>query len=302
MSTQSGTGGGGSDGADGSRPRQGPSIREFLRYYVLVLLKEGVRSGERIRGIIEERSAENRKFRPSGQLVVGERDLRLVLGQLSRRGMIRRFAGGWRLTARGRERLAGQEERKQEQTNGKQRAARKLLKLMGSPGPGATVLDVGTGEGFLAFKVAERGHRVLGIDSGGFDYSKDCIRSALEKARSFGGEVEFRQTSVADLAGTHSRFDYVVTSQAMHCMGDQAECLRAIRRLLKPGGTFLCMDFLVGLQGFLHHGWHSFLAVAREEWEELVPQRGFTELSCHRARDYLVVRARKPLEGEKRSQ
>ena len=75
------------------KPREGPSIREFLRYYVLVLLKEGVRSGERIREIIKERSAENRKFRPSGQLRIGRRDLRLVLGQLSRRGMIRRSAG-----------------------------------------------------------------------------------------------------------------------------------------------------------------------------------------------------------------
>ncbi|MCK4375234.1 MAG: hypothetical protein KAX19_07895, partial [Candidatus Brocadiae bacterium] len=71
------------------------------------------------------------------------------------------------------------------------------------------------------------------------------------------------------------------------------QCLEAIHRLLKPGGTFLCMDFLVGLEGFLHHGWHSILAISREEWRQLLPQCGFDEVSCRKAGDYLVVRARK---------
>jgi len=284
-----------------AKPREGPNIREFLRYYVLVLLKDGDLSAQEMRRAIEEQSAGNREYRPSGELMVGERDLRLVLGQLARHGLIERAGRKWRLTAPGQGRLASYEEQKEAKSNGKEKAARKLLKLMGPPAKRETVLDVGTGEGFLALRVADGGYRVLGIDSGDFDYSKDSIRSAIEKAKSRGGDVEFREVSVADLVGTHEGFDYVVTSQAMHCMRDQRGCLDAVHRLLKPGGVFLCMDFLVGLEGFLHHGWHSFLAISREEWRRLLPQRGFEEVSCHKVGDYLLVRARKRLGGERES-
>ena len=280
------------------KPREGPAIREFLRYYVLALLRKRQMSAKNVRRTIKRQSRENRGFRPSGPLLVGERDLCLVLHQLRRQGLIEQSEDEWRLTAHGQDRLSGYEEQKEAELNGKERAARKVLKLMGEPGPAESVLDVGTGEGFLAFKLADKGYRVLGIDSGGFDYSKDSIQSAVEKAESRGGEVEFRETSVADLAGTHESFDYVVTSQAMHCMKDQRQCLDAIYRLLKPGGAFLCTDFLLGLEGFLHHGWHSFLAISRDEWAELLPQCGFDELSCHKAADYLVVRARKRSRNE----
>jgi len=257
-----------------AKPREGPNIREFLRYYVLVLLKDGDMSAQEMRPAIEEKSAGNREYRPERK---------------------------WRLTAPGQDRLASYEEQKEAKSNGKEKAARKLLKLMGPAVRGETVLDVGTGEGFLALKAADEGYRVLGIDSGDFDYSKDSIRSAIEKAKSRGGDVEFREVSVADLVGTHEGFDYVVTSQAMHCMKDQGRCLEAVHRLLKPGGAFLCMDFLVGLEGFMHHGWHSFLAISRQEWRQVLPQRGFEEVSCHKVFDYLLVRARKRLGGERES-
>jgi len=273
---------------------QGPCIREFLRYYVLVLLRKRQMSPKNVRRAIKRQSRENRDFRPSGPLLVGTRDLSLVLHQLRRQGLIEQSEDEWCLTARGQDRLSGYERQKEADQNGKERAARKVLKLMGEPGPGESVLDVGTGDGFLAFKLVDKGYRVLGIDSGSFDYSKDSIRSAVEKAASRGGQVEFRETSVADLTGTHERFDYVVTSQAMHCMKDQRQCLDAIYRLLKPAGAFLCMDFLVGLEGFLHHGWHSFLAISREEWRQLLPQCGFEKPGCYKTGDYLVVRAHKP--------
>ena len=284
------------------KPREGPAIREFLRYYVLALLRKRQMSAKNVRRTIKRQSRENRGFRPSGPLLVGERDLCLVLHQLRRQGLIEQSEDEWRLTAHGQDRLSGYEEQKEAELNGKERAARKVLKLMGEPGPAESVLDVGTGEGFLAFKLADKGYRVLGIDSGSFDYSKDSIQSAVEKAASRGGEIEFRETSVAHLAETGESFDYVVTSQAIHCMNDQIQCLEEINRLLKPGGTFLCMDFLVGLEGFLEHGWHSLLAISREEWQQILPRCGFDEVGCHKAGDYLVVRARKRPGGERELQ
>jgi len=274
--------------------RQGASIRGFLRYYVLVLLRDGAMSDAEMKAAIESKSKENRQYRPSGQLVVSRHDLRLVLGQLHRRGLISRASNGWSLATSGKARLARYTKQKEAHTNAKEGAARRLLQLIGPPGPGETALDVGTGEGFLAFKLAERGYRVLGIDSGRFDYSRDSIQAAAGEAESRDAEVQFREVSVGDLARSGECFDNVVTSQAMHCMRDQTQCLEAIYGLLKPGGAFVCMDFLVGLEGFMQHGWHSFLALSREEWRRVLPECGFGEVSDHRVGDYLVVRAAKP--------
>jgi len=275
------------------RSREGPSIREFLRYYVLVLLQECDMSAGEIRNAISRKSTDNRRYRPSGQLLVGTRDVGLVLGQLARGGLIERLGRRWRLTATGSAKLSSYEQQKDSESEGKEKAARKLLDLLGQGAPGETVLDVGTGEGFLAFRVAELGYSVVGIDSGGFDYSKDSIQQAREKAEERGGGVEFRQADVGDLSGMTGDFDYVVSSQAVHCMEDQQGCLRGIHRLLKADGVFLCMDFAVGLEGFFHHGWHGFLAISREEWSELLPRCGFAEPVFHQTGDYLVLRAGK---------
>jgi len=276
------------------KPRGGPSVRDFLRYYLLVLLQKKPTSAQNIRRTIRRQSRQNRDYRPSGPLLVEKRDLQLTIGHLARAGLIERAGENWRITPAGRQKLDLYDKGKGKHQNGKDRAARKLLKLLGEAAPGESVLDVGTGEGFLAFQVADKGYRVLGIDSGAFDYSKDSIRSAIQNAASRGARVEFRQSSVAELADqAPGSFDYVVSSQAVHCMSDQRETLEAICRLLKPGGAFLCMDFLVGALGFMHHGWHCFLAISREEWCELLPQCGFLDPACYRVADYLVVRARK---------
>lgn len=76
-------------------------------------------------------------------------------------------------------------------------------------------------------------------------------------------------------------------------MQDLPECLKAIYRLLKPGGRFLCIDFLVGLRGFIAHGWHGFLAISREEWVELLLECGFGNLCMYELDDYLLVEAQK---------
>jgi len=276
------------------QPRRGAGIREFLRYYVLALLRRGHLSPKQIIRKIRKESAGNRDFRPSGELLVAEEDLAEVMGRLSRQELIRTAGTKWCITRKGIRQLARYRRQEKQQTHGKDRAARKLLRLMGPCRPGRRVLDVGTGEGYLAFQVADKGCRILGVDSGAFDYSKDSISNARKKARAKGGDVEFLRTSITGRRLRNRSFDCVVTSQAIHCMKDPARCVRAIYRLLKPGGVFLCMDFQVGLRGFFQHGWHGFLAVSEEEWRVLLPEYGFDPPEMHRAGDYLVVRAHKP--------
>ncbi len=277
------------------RTRSGPSIREFLAYYVLFLLSEKRRSRPEMVQEIKERSSGNRSYRSNGVLWPASSEVDTVLDGLARDGLVQPPKRGrrWRITDRGREALAAYEEGKEQDSNGKERAADRLVELLGPASADSYVLDVGTGQGFLALRLAARGFRVMGIDSACFDYSKDSIEKAREQARQQGGDVEFRQADIRRLDEPDERFDCIVSSQAVHCMDDQPQCLQAVHRLLKPGGKFFCIDFLVGLQGFLQHGFHSFLALSREEWVELLVEHRFADIKMHEIADYLLIECQK---------
>jgi ubiquinone/menaquinone biosynthesis C-methylase UbiE len=278
-----------------TRARCGPSIREFLTYYVLVLLAAKRRT---IRELVEEiqaRSAGNRSFRRNGALRVNSREMERTVYSLADRGWVRlRPAGAsWGITSAGRRARREMERASGGTSDSKERAASKLLARLKEVPRGSYVLDVGTGEGFLARRLAKRGFRVLGIDSGAFDYSKDSIEKARQGVGPDNGRLEFRRADVTKLARPGRGFDYVVSSQAVHCMKNQRKCLGAIQRLLNPGGRFLSLDFLVGLEGFLAHGFHCFLAISREEWSQMLPAIGFDNIHTQKVRDYLIVDARK---------
>ncbi len=277
------------------RTRSGPSIREFLHYYVLVLLAEHSRTRRELIEEIRERSIGNRSYRSSGVLWVASVEMDKVLSNLLERGFIRLDSprGKWAITWHGRRARRRMEREKPSKSDTKERAAEKILALLEDAPSNSYILDVGTGEGFLAFKLAHEAFRVLGIDSCSLQYSKDSIEKAQEQARPEGGNVEFRQADIRHFDQPDDTFDYIVSSQAMHCMENPPECLKAIYRLLKAGGRFLCIDFLVGLEGFLAHGFHCFLAASREEWTEMLVEYGFGNIRMYELDDYLLVEAEK---------
>ncbi len=276
------------------RTRSGPSIREFLHYYVLVLLAEASRTQPQLIQEIRRRSQANRSYRPGGVLWVPTAEMDRVLAQLADQGLIKLASRGkWTITWHGRRARRRLERHNQPEAGAKERAADKLLALLEQGTYSSYVLDVGTGQGYLAFKLARAGFRVLGIDSGSLDYSKDSIAKAQEQARSEAAEVEFCQADIRDFDRPDASFDYIVSSQAIHCMQQQPECLKGIHRLLRAGGRFFCIDYLVGLKGFLAHGFHCFLAISREEWTEMLLERGFGNIRMYELDDFLLIEAQK---------
>jgi len=278
--------------------RSGPSIREFLEYYLLVLLSRKRRTSRELLDEIKRRSEENRQYRRDGLLRIDSNEMHNVLDRLVDRTFInyspndRRWGGTTAAGDRERRRI---EQEHEGTPDSKERAAEKLVSLVSSSRSHGYVLDVGTGEGFMAFKIAAKGFGVMGIDSGRFEYSKNSIEKARESTVSaMSKHIEFRRADVTRLRGMDGAFDYVVASQAVHCMNKQTRCLRAIHQLLKPSGRFISADFSVGVSGFLKHGFHCFLAISREEWEKLLPQCGFEQPRMYEMDDFIVVQARKP--------
>ena len=285
--------------------RRGPSIRDFLSYYVLVLLAEHRRTILELVKDIEVRSAGNRSFRRDGALRPAAAEVERVIYNLADRGWVRLRppAARWGITRVGRRARREMEQAMGHDSDSKGRAVSKLITRLRDAPRGSYVLDVGTGEGFLARRLVKRGFRVLGIDSGVFDYSKDSIEKARQRAASEDGALEFREADVTELRRPNRGFDYIVSSEAVHCMRSRRGCLEAIHRLLRPGGRFLAVDFLVGAQGFLAHGFHCFLALSREEWEQMLPAIGFHEVHTYIVKDYLLVDARKAVRqhGDRRA-
>ena len=70
---------------------------------------------------------------------------------------------------------------------------------------GRTVLDVGCNAGFFAFRLAERGAQVTGID-----HDPHVLKQARFAADVLGHTVELLETDVYDVRNLGRRFDYVL--------------------------------------------------------------------------------------------
>jgi SAM-dependent methyltransferase len=97
---------------------------------------------------------------------------------------------------------------------------------------GEDVLDLGCGHGALSLEVARRGARsVLGLDISAqrVAYAEARVRSQVP------GVLAFAVADVRALPG-EGRFDRVVSKDTFEHVGDVLGTLRALHRLLRPGG------------------------------------------------------------------
>jgi ubiquinone/menaquinone biosynthesis C-methylase UbiE len=103
--------------------------------------------------------------------------------------------------------------------------------------PGARVLEVAPGPGYLAMAMARLGLAVVGLD-----ISRSFVRIAAERASTAGVAAEFRHGDAAAMPFAASEFDFVVCRAAFKNFADPAGALAEIHRVLKPGGRALIID------------------------------------------------------------
>ncbi|MCD4733563.1 methyltransferase domain-containing protein [bacterium] len=100
---------------------------------------------------------------------------------------------------------------------------------------GSTVLDVATGTGSVALRVAQRASRIHAIDISG-----PVIEEAKKKVDEKGiKNIEFSVEDAYSLPFNDGMFDIVVCENALHNMIEPAKALSEIRRVLKPGGRLI---------------------------------------------------------------
>lgn len=139
---------------------------------------------------------------------------------------------------------------------GRERAFREKMLRLARLQPGESVLDVGCGTGTLAMLARRQvapGGAVCGIDA-----SPEMIARANRKARRAGLDISFKNAFAQSLPFSDGCFDVVLTTIMLHHLPkkSRAELAREIRRVLKPGGRVLAIDFGRGAparKGFIDH-------------------------------------------------
>lgn len=126
---------------------------------------------------------------------------------------------------------------------GRERSFRERLADLARLEPGQSVLDIGCGTGSLAI-VAKRRVNAAG-SMHGIDASPEMIARARKKALKAGVDITFRQGVAENLPFPDGRFDVALSTLMLHHLPSAArkQCLREIRRVLKPGGRVLVVDF-----------------------------------------------------------
>ena len=128
-------------------------------------------------------------------------------------------------------------------TLGRERAFREKMLRLAHLEPGESVLDVGCGTGTLAI-AAKRQVGTTGTVYG-VDASPEMIARAEKKAKKAGVKVVFKNAFAQSLPFPDAQFDVVLTTVMLHHLSRTArqELAVEIRRVLRPGGRALAIDF-----------------------------------------------------------
>lgn len=112
------------------------------------------------------------------------------------------------------------------------------------------VLDVGTGTGRYALKLAREGANVTAVDQ-----SLEMLAIAQQRAQDEGLSIDFQLTSLdAGLPFADSQFDLLICALVLCHIPDMGKTIGEFIRVLQPGGYLLITDFH---PGSVQVGWRT---------------------------------------------
>lgn len=161
-------------------------------------------------------------------------------------------------------------------------SARKALLDQAALTPGQRVLDIGCGTGTLVTLIKRLHPEVVVV---GLDPDPKALARARRKAERAGVSLQLDQGFADELPYPDASFDRVFSSFMLHHLGKQekVETLRAVRRVLKPDGSFHLLDFgasKAGTDGFLMrllHFSHRMTDNSDDQILALLSQAGFAQ-------------------------
>jgi demethylmenaquinone methyltransferase/2-methoxy-6-polyprenyl-1,4-benzoquinol methylase len=123
---------------------------------------------------------------------------------------------------------------------GQDRRWKRRLVEMASPVAGARALDLATGTGDIAFALAAGGASVVGLDI--TQRMIELARAKLPREHA-GPPLRFIVGDMLALPFPDRSFDIVTTGYGLRNVPNLTLAIQEIRRVLKPGGRMLSLDF-----------------------------------------------------------
>lgn len=147
-----------------------------------------------------------------------------------------------------------------------------------------TVLDLGTGTGFLANIISG-----LGYPSIGLDISKKMMALGVRHAQEQGVHTVFMKGSALELPFMDETIDFIVNSRLIWTLVEPEQAMTEWERVLKPGGKVFCfnrMEENIGLKIFKDNYYENeavdeALKIAGARMEELIAlmeSSGYTDV------------------------
>jgi demethylmenaquinone methyltransferase/2-methoxy-6-polyprenyl-1,4-benzoquinol methylase len=121
---------------------------------------------------------------------------------------------------------------------GQDRRWKRRLVDLAAPSDGDRTLDLATGTGDIAFALATRGARVVGLD-----VTRRMIELARAKASREGSTATFLVGDMLALPFPSGSFDIVTTGYGLRNVPDLEAAIDEVGRVLKSGGQALSLDF-----------------------------------------------------------
>ena len=121
---------------------------------------------------------------------------------------------------------------------GQDRRWKRRLVSLADLRPGTSALDLACGTGDIAFAVAAGGARVVGLD-----VTPRMLELARRRPQAVAGNTRFVAGDMMALPFPDECFDVVTTGYGIRNVPILAPALAEIRRVLRPGGRFLSLDF-----------------------------------------------------------
>jgi len=139
---------------------------------------------------------------------------------------------------------------------GQDRRWKRRLAVLAEPLAGRRALDLATGTGDIAYALALRGARVVGLD-----ITHRMIELARAKARDQSGRCTFLVADMIALPFPDCSFDVVTTGYGLRNVPDLTQAVDEIARVLAPGGMVLSLDFNRPENGLVRRAYLLYLAI-----------------------------------------
>lgn len=147
--------------------------------------------------------------------------------------------------------------------------------------PDDIILDIGCGGGMNVKRMAEKAGKVYGVD-----YSIISVNLSSEVNGDLirRGQVEIVEGNVQSLPFEDNTFDIVTAFETVYFWPDIEKCFGEVKRVLKPGGTFLIGMESNGANNFIMKFWNHFIDMEMYTDEEIrifLENNGFSEITAY---------------------